>query len=143
MPEMGVVSPNYYNFDKLGGLRRDASCLCRQRRDTRRPVRVVLQRVQQVPSWTGVEFLTTSRVRKSGIGPVGMKWMEAVQPGHIAVRRRAGPVYAFVYRVGGQTGLHNILVTHTYDSADRPLSSYGLTNPFYYRACASGAAFFK
>jgi len=81
------------------------------------------------PSWTGVEYLYNFLTRRTGIGPVGREVdISRVQPGDIS--QFAGTSAHFshtqvIVEVGTRSSLDDILVcAHTYDSLDRPLSSY-------------------
>jgi len=81
------------------------------------------------PSWTGVPFLYNFLTRRQGVGPAGEQaTMQQVMPGDIS--QFAGGKSGFshtqvVVSAGNILALDNILVcTHTYDSIDRPLSSY-------------------
>ena len=127
-------NPNYYNFDKLGGDCTNFVSQCLYAGSgVMNPTPTFgwyyYSASNRSPSWTGVEFLYNFLVRKSGIGPVGaLVPMEAVQPGDIS-QFAGGPDRfthsQFIVSVGKQPALDNILVcTHTYDSLDRPLSSY-------------------
>jgi hypothetical protein len=82
------------------------------------------------PSWTGVEYLYNFLTHnKTGVGPVGQEVdISRVQPGDIS--QFAGTSARFshtqvIVEVGKQSSLDDILVcTHTYDSLNRPLSTY-------------------
>lgn len=81
------------------------------------------------PSWTGVEYLYNFLTRRTGIGPVGREVdISRVQLGDIS--QFAGTSAHFshtqvIVEVGTRSSLDDILVcAHTYDSLDRPLSSY-------------------
>jgi len=127
-------NPNYYNFDKLGGDCTNFVSQCLYAGSgVMNPTPTFgwyyYSASNRSPSWTGVEFLYNFLVRKSGIGPGGVEVpMEAVQPGDMS-QFAGGPGRfthsQFIVSVGKQPALDNILVcTHTYDSLDRPLSTY-------------------
>lgn len=127
-------NPNYYNFDKLGGDCTNFVSQCLYAGSgVMNPTPTFgwyyYSASNRSPSWTGVEFLYNFLVRKSGIGPVGVEVpMETVQPGDISQFAGQPGRFThsqFIVSVGKQPALDNILVcTHTYDSLDRPLSSY-------------------
>jgi hypothetical protein len=81
------------------------------------------------PSWTGVPYLYNFLVRESGTGPVGTEVsLHEVQPGDISQFAGETPSFSHtqvIVSVEEGTGLDGILVAaHTFDSLDRPLSSY-------------------
>lgn len=81
------------------------------------------------PSWTGVPFLYDFLTRKTSTGPIGIaSSMQDIIPGDISqFADGKGHYYhsQFIVSVGSPPSSENILVcTHTYDSKERPLSSY-------------------
>lgn len=81
------------------------------------------------PSWTGVPFLYDYLTRKTGAGPIGVHTaMQNIVPGDISqFSNGKGHYYhsQFIVSVGDPPSYDNILIcTHTYDSINRPLTSY-------------------
>lgn len=80
------------------------------------------------PSWTGVVYLYDYLVRKTGIGPIGVQVdMNGIQPGDVSQFWDGKAWYhsQLLTFVGNPPSLDNILAcTHTYDTLDKPLSSY-------------------
>jgi len=82
------------------------------------------------PSWTGVPFMYTFLVQNKGPGPYGSQIpLDEVQPGDIIQLKFAHkPQFShslFVLSVGDPISPENVLIAaHSYDSIDRPLSSY-------------------
>jgi hypothetical protein len=80
------------------------------------------------PSWTGVPYLYNFLTRKKGIGPIGTQVdMSGIQPGDISQFTDGKTYYhsQFITSAGSPPAPENILIcTHTYDSIDRPLSTY-------------------
>ena len=81
------------------------------------------------PSWTGVPFLYQFITGNSGVGPFAQKVpIEGVLPGDfLQLGDGTGRFYhsPFIVAVGSPATPGNILVaTHTYDSDNRPLSTY-------------------
>ena len=130
-------NPNYYNFDKLGGDCTNFASQCiHAGGGVMNPTPTFgwyyYSANSRSPSWTGVEFLYSFLVRKSGPGPAGIEVsMDEVQPGDISQFASDKGRYSHsqvIVSVGKQPSLDNILVcTHTYDSLDRALSTYEYT----------------
>ncbi|MCL2532227.1 MAG: amidase domain-containing protein [Oscillospiraceae bacterium] len=82
------------------------------------------------PSWTGVPYMHTFLLQNTGAGPYACTIpLDDVQPGDI-IQLKFGhkPQFShslFVLSVGDPVSPENVLIAaHSYDSLDRPLSSY-------------------
>ncbi len=128
-------NPKYYNYDPLGGDCTNFASQCvlaggGVMNHTPTFGWYYNSANDHSPSWTGVEYLYNFLTRKAGgPGPVAHEvGIADVQPGDIS--QFAGTSARFshtqvVVEAGKRGGLEDILVcTHTYDSLDRPLSTY-------------------
>lgn len=127
-------NPKYYDFSRLGGDCTNfvSQCLYAGSRVMNyRPTFgwYYISANNRTPSWTGVPFLYNFLTRETGAGPIGKQVsLEQVQSGDISqFADETGRFYhsQLIVSVGEIPRLENILVcTHTFDSLDRPLSSY-------------------
>lgn len=85
------------------------------------------------PSWSGVEFLYNFLVKNEGAGPYSTKTeVEEILPGDIIQLKFGKDTFAHslvVVNAGSPAEISNIYVaTHTFNSDNRPLSSYTWTD---------------
>jgi hypothetical protein len=131
-------NPNYYDYDKLGGDCTNFVSQCLYAGSGVMNYKPTFgwyyySANNHSPSWTGVPYLYDFLVRKSGIGPIGVETqMQNILPGDISQMADGKNVYyhsQFIVSVGNPPSLDNILAcTHTYDSKERPLSSYDFSH---------------
>lgn len=80
------------------------------------------------PSWTGVPYLFNFLTSRGGVGPIGKEvTMYEIQPGDISQFWDGNAWYhsQLLTYVGSPPTLDNILAcTHTFDTLNKPLSSY-------------------
>ena len=127
-------NPKYYNFDMLGGDCTNfisqvlyAGCgVMNNNGDMGWHYNNINDRS---PSWSGVEFLYVFLVNNEGVGPYAVKTeVESIIPGDV-LQLKFGK-YTFghsqvVVDAGSPASINNIFVTtHTFNSDNRPLSSY-------------------
>ena len=127
-------NPRYYNYDGIGGDCTNFTSQCLLAGGGVMNYKhtygwYYIGASNHSPSWTGVEFLYNFLTRRTGVGPVGRETGPAyVRPGDIS--QFAGTSARFshtqvITSVGDPPGFNNILVcTHTFNSLDRPLSTY-------------------
>jgi hypothetical protein len=127
-------NPRYYDFDSLGGDCTNFISQCLYAGSGVMNYKPTLgwyyiSSSNRSPSWTGVPFLYNFLTRKTGVGPIGKEVsMEKVRPGDVSQFAGETDRFShsqFIVSVGKIPALDNILIcTHTYDSLDKPLSSY-------------------
>lgn len=126
-------NPRYYNFDPIGGDCTNFASQCLYAGSQ------VMQPGQlgwfyynannRSASWSGVNFLYTFLVGNKGIGPyAAVTPLEEVQPGDIVQLAIGHPYFhhsPVVVEVGYPVTPDTVLIAaHTYDSDNRPLSTY-------------------
>jgi hypothetical protein len=127
-------NPRYYNFDGLGG---DCTNFVSQcifagggvMNHTPTFGWYYYSANSRTPSWTGVIYLYRFLMGRDRVGPMGMAVpMADVMPGDVSQFADAPGVFShsqMIVSVGDEPGLDNIRIcAHTYDSLDRPLSTY-------------------
>ncbi len=130
-------NPRYYNFDKLGGDCTNFVSQCIFAGGgvmNHRPTFgwYYYSADKRSPSWTGVQYLYRFLMGRDRVGPVGVTLpMSDVMPGDISQFAGASGAFSHsqvIVSVGDEPSLDNILIcAHTYDSLDRPLSTYEFT----------------
>ncbi len=127
-------NPKYYNFDSLGGDCTNFVSQCLYAGSGVMNYKPTfgwyyINAGNRTPSWTGVPYLYNFLVRKEGMGPIGTEVsIENVQPGDVSQFADEPARFShsqIIVSAGKVPALDNVLIcTHTYDSLDRPLSSY-------------------
>ncbi len=127
-------NPQYYNYDGIGGDCTNFASQCLYAGSGVMNYKPTfgwyyISANNHAPSWTGVPYLFNFLIRKSGPGPVGEEVsMDAVQPGDISQFAETSARFTHtqvIVSTEKSLGLDGLLVaTHTFDSLDRPLSSY-------------------
>jgi hypothetical protein len=127
-------NPRYYNFDALGGDCTNfvSQCLyagCGVMNYTPNTGWYYISLNNRAPAWTGVPFLYNFLVNNKGPGPYGREApLHEARPGDVIQLSFDGVRFShslFVVSTGEVPRPDNILIaTHTYDSYNRPLSTY-------------------
>ncbi len=126
-------NPNYYDYEKLGGDCTNFVSQCLYAGGGVMNYKPTFgwyytSANNHSPSWTGVPYLYNFLTRKTGIGPIGMKVdMDKIQPGDVSQFWDGKAWYhsQIITSIGNPPSPGNILIcTHTFDSIDRPLTSY-------------------
>lgn len=130
-------NPQYYNFTGLGGDCANFASQCLYaggRVMNYKPLFGWYYRSagDRTPSWSGVKYLYDFLVGNQGAGP----WAEestlsAIQPGDLIQVATTLPEYhhtLVVTETGARPTYENTLIcAHSYDSLDRPLATYAIT----------------
>jgi hypothetical protein len=127
-------NPRYYNFQDIGGDCTNFTSQCIYAgsgvMNYNRPLGwYYSDQNNRSPSWTSVPFLFTFIVNNQGVGPFAKRSaIDEVEPGDfLQLGDGNGHFYhsPFIVSVGSPATPDNVLVaTHTYDSDNRPLSTY-------------------
>ncbi|MGI5849248.1 MAG: amidase domain-containing protein [Christensenellales bacterium] len=127
-------NPKYYDYDGIGGDCTNFVSQCLYAGSSVMNFKETfgwyyISASNHSPSWTGVVYLYNYLTRKTGPGPVGVEVpMQKVMPGDISQFADVVPRFShsqFIVSIKDVPSLENVLVcTHTFDSIDRPLSTY-------------------
>ncbi len=127
-------NPRYLNFDSYGGDCTNFASQCIFAGSDMMNYKPVFgwyynSGADRAPSWSGVQFLYNFLVKNSGVGPFAKDVpMREARPGDIVQISFDGRHFAHspvVVSIGPNPNPDNILVVaHTFDADNRPLSSY-------------------
>lgn len=123
-------NPRFYNFDRLGG---DCTNYASQCIYAGAPIMNFTPTFgwyyeslqNRAPAWTGVEFLYRFLIQNEGVGPFAEEVSEEeLQIGDVVqLGRETGDFYHTPVVVGFRYGTP-LVAAHSYDTFNRPLSSY-------------------
>jgi hypothetical protein len=123
-------NPAYLNFDKLGGDCTNFSSQCLFAGAKVMNFTPVFgwyykSPTDRTPSWTGVQYLYDFLIKNIGPGPYGVEVPpEYIEPGDLVQLGKAdGTFYHSPFVVAVESG-EILLAAHSFDSLDRPLSTY-------------------
>ncbi len=123
-------NPNYYNFDKLGGDCTNFVSQCifagsKQMNYTKPNGWYYNNLNDRAPAWAGVEFLYEFLIENNGLGPFSeIVDKSQIQPADIIILgKNNGDLYHSLIVTKVYNG-EILVASHTFDTLDRPLSSY-------------------